>query len=126
MFKAVTHNTVKVLVVQSCLTLYKACQAPLSMELSRQEYWSGYPFLSPGDLPDPETEPRSPTLQVDSLPSEPPGMPSSEVKVIQSLASKRPQAKECRWPLKAGKGKEMGFPLEPPERATLSSTLILA
>ena len=75
MFKAVTQNTVKVLVVQSCLTLYKACQAPLSMELSRQEYWSGYPFLSPGDLPDPETEPRSPALQVDSLLSEPPGSP---------------------------------------------------
>ena len=45
------------------------------MEFSRQEYWSGLPFPSPGDLPDPGSEPRSPTLQADSLPSEPPGDP---------------------------------------------------
>ena len=49
MFKAVRQNRVKVLVVQSCLTLYKACQDPLSMELSRQEYWSGLPFPSLGE-----------------------------------------------------------------------------
>ena len=49
-----------------------AYQAPLSMEFSRQEYWSGLPFPSPGDLPNPEIEPRSPALQADSLPSEPP------------------------------------------------------
>ena len=48
-------------------------QAPLSMEFSRQEYWSGLPFTSPGDLPDPWIEPGSPALQADSLPSEPPG-----------------------------------------------------
>ena len=51
------------------------CQAPLSMEFSRQEYWSGLSCLPPGDLPNPETEPRSLILQVDSLPSEPPGKP---------------------------------------------------
>ena len=45
------------------------------MGFSRQEYWSGFPCPPPGDLPDPEIEPRSPTLQVDSLPSEPPGEP---------------------------------------------------
>ena len=50
-----------------------AHQAPPSMEFSRQEYWSGLPFPSPGVLPDPETEPRSPTLQADALPSEPQG-----------------------------------------------------
>ena len=50
-----------------------AHQAPLSMGFSRQEYWSGLPLPSPGDLPDPEIEPRSPTLQADALPSEPPG-----------------------------------------------------
>ena len=44
-------------------------QAPPSMEFSRQEYWSEVPFLSPGDLPDPEIEPGSPALQADSLPS---------------------------------------------------------
>ena len=42
------------------------------MEFSRQEYWSGLPFPSPGDLPDPGIEPGSPALQADSLPSEPP------------------------------------------------------
>ena len=50
-----------------------AHQAPPSMEFSRQEYWSGLPFPSPGDLPDPRIEPRSPALQADALPSEPPG-----------------------------------------------------
>ena len=55
-----------------------AYQAPQSMEFSRQEYWSGLPFPSPGALPDPGIEPRSPTLQTDSLPSEPPGKPTSK------------------------------------------------
>ena len=50
-----------------------ACQTPLSMGFPRQEYWSGLPFLSPGDLPNPGSEPRSPTLQEDSLSFEPPG-----------------------------------------------------
>ena len=50
-----------------------AHQAPPSMGFSRQEYWSGFPFLSPGDLPDPGIEPRSPALQADALTSEPPG-----------------------------------------------------
>ena len=45
-------------------------QAPLSIKFSRQEYWSGLPFPSPGDLPDPGIEPRSPALQADALPSE--------------------------------------------------------
>ena len=43
------------------------------MEFSRQEYWSGLPFPSPGDLPDPGLEAGSPALQADDLPSEPPG-----------------------------------------------------
>ena len=50
-----------------------AYQAPQSMEFSRQEYWSGLPFASPGDLPNPGIEPGSPTLQANALPSEPPG-----------------------------------------------------
>ena len=61
---------------QSCLTLCDpwtiAHEAPLSMGFSRQEYWSGLPFPSPGDLPDPDIEPGSPALQADALPSEPP------------------------------------------------------
>ena len=48
-----------------------------SIEFSRPEHWSGYPFPSPGDLPKPEIEPRSPTLQVDSLPAEPQGKPKN-------------------------------------------------
>ena len=64
------------LVVSSSLQphgLYVAHQAPLSMGFSRQEYWSGLPFPSPGDLPDPGIESRSPTLQADSLLSDLPG-----------------------------------------------------
>ena len=45
------------------------------MGFSRQEYWSGLPFPSPGDLPDPGIEPRSPAMQADALTSEPPGKP---------------------------------------------------
>ena len=45
------------------------------MGFSRQEYWSGLPFCSPGDLPNPGTEPSSPALQADSLPSKLPGKP---------------------------------------------------
>ena len=64
----------------SCVRLFEtlwtiAHQAPLSMGFSRQEYWSGLPRPPPGDLPNPGTEPRSPAMQADSLPSEPPGKP---------------------------------------------------
>ena len=52
-----------------------ACQAPLFMEFSRQEYWSGFPFLSSGDLSDPGIKPRSPAMQAYLLPSEPLGKP---------------------------------------------------
>ena len=52
-----------------------AHQAPLSIEFFRQEYWSGLPFLSPGDLPNPRINLRSPALQADSLQSEPQGKP---------------------------------------------------
>ena len=53
-----------------------AHQAPQSMEFSRQEYWSGLPFPSPEDLPNPGIELGSPTLQADALTYEPPGKPS--------------------------------------------------
>ena len=52
-----------------------AHQAPQSMGFSRQEYWSGLPFPSPEDLPDPGIKPRYPALQADTLTSEPPGKP---------------------------------------------------
>ena len=54
-----------------------AHQAPPSTEFSRPEYWSRYPFPSPGDIPNPETEPRFPTLQVNSLPAEPQEKPKN-------------------------------------------------
>ena len=61
-------------VAKSCPTLQipgtVACQVPLSVGFSRQEYWSWLPFPSPGDLPDQATEPGSPALQTDSLPTE--------------------------------------------------------
>ena len=55
-----------------------ACQATLSMEFSRQVYWNGLPFPSPGDLPNPGIEPESPAQQADSLPSDPQGKPTSD------------------------------------------------
>ena len=62
--------------VRLCTTLWAAaCQASLSMKFSRQEYWSGLPCPPPEDLPYPRIKPRSPALQADSLPSEPPGKP---------------------------------------------------
>ena len=70
-----------VLVVKSCPILCDLmdCSPPGSSvhEFSRQEYWSGLPCSPPGDLPDPGIEPRSPTLQGNSLPSEPPGKPKN-------------------------------------------------
>ena len=56
-----------------------AHQAPPSMEFSRQQYWSGLPFPSPGDLPDQGIEPGSPALQADALPSELPGKPKEGI-----------------------------------------------
>ena len=71
----------------SCVQLFMtpwtvAHQVPLSMGFSRQEYWSGLPCPLPGDLPNPGIKPRSPTLQADSLPPEPPG---KQLKVCHDL-----------------------------------------
>ena len=80
-----------VLVTQSYLTLCDPtdCRPTGSsvMEFSRQEYWSSLPFSSPGDLPDPRIKPRSPALQADSLPSEPPGK-SIELRNMLSKTNK--------------------------------------
>ena len=75
-------NTLETVVVLSlsCVQFFAtpwtiAYQAPPSMGFSRQEYWSGLPFPSPGDLPNPGIEPGSPALEADALTSEPPGKP---------------------------------------------------
>ena len=73
------------------------------MGFSRPEYWSGLPFPSPGDLPDPGIEPGSPALQADALPSEPPG------KLMQMLNKVKEDAilDENRWkPEKNDQGKK--------------------
>ena len=62
-----------------------ACQARLSMGFSRQEYWRGLSFPSPGDLPYPGIKPRSPALQADALTSEPPRKPFAEISDLKSL-----------------------------------------
>ena len=68
-----------------CATPWTAAhQAPPSMEFSKQEYWNGLPFPSPGDLSDPEIESRFPALQVDSLPPEPPGKTDGVVVLSKS------------------------------------------
>ena len=74
----------------SCVQLFGtpwtvAHQALLSMEFSWQEYWSGLPFPSSGDLPDPGIEPRSPALQAGSLPSEPLGKPLKQLTIFQFI-----------------------------------------
>ena len=79
----------KVLAAQSCLTLYspmdRSPPGSSDHEFSRQEYWSGLPFPSPGDLPDPGIEPQPPALQADSLLSEPAGKPFYLISLFRGL-----------------------------------------
>ena len=70
-YRTKSHSVVS----DSCNPWTLAHQASPSMGFSRQEYWSGLPFPSPRDLPDPGIKPRSPALQADALTSEPPGKP---------------------------------------------------
>ena len=101
-----------------------AYQAPPSMGFSRQEYWSGLPFPSPGDLPDPGIEPGSPTLQVDTLTSEPPGKPTltlfkgyllqySWASLVAQLVKNLPTMR-VTWVLGLGRspGERKGYPLQ--------------
>ena len=77
----------KVEVIQSCLGLCDPMEQ--FIEFSRPEYWSGQPFPSPGDLPDPGIKPRFPTWQADSLPAEPPGKPIDYSVFNLSVCKKR-------------------------------------
>ena len=91
------------LVTKSCLTLASqgtvASQAPLSTGFSRQEYWSGLLFPPPGDLCNPGIEPRSPTLQADSLPAEPQGKPKNTGVGSLSLLQRIFPTQESTWGL---------------------------
>ena len=74
----------------SCVQLFATpwtvtYQAPLSMGFSRQEHLSGLPCPPPGDLPDPGIQPMSPALQVDSLPTEPPGKPHDTKSGVKNI-----------------------------------------
>ena len=93
-------------VARLCPTLCYSmdCSPPSSsvMGFSRQEYWSGLPFPSPGDLSDPGIEPRSPTLQADALTSAPPGNP----KTVSAVPSWVP----CAFP---GNYQPWGWSLRP-------------
>ena len=75
------------LVAKPCLTLTTpwtvACQAPLSMGFTRQEYWNGLPFPSPRDFPDPGIEPRSPELEADYLLTELQGNNASHLLMLK-------------------------------------------
>ena len=94
-----------------------AHQAPLSMGFSRQEYWSGLPFPSPGDLPIPGIYPRSPTLQADSLPSEPPGKASK----VQRMAELCWGHEKGRW-RKPGTQGSGALPSSHPVRSHIPSS----
>ena len=84
--------------VKLCVTLWTAAhQAPLSMGFSSQEYWSGLPFPYPRNLPNPGIEPRSLTLQADSLPSEPPGKPKNTRVCNLSLLQRIILIQEWNW-----------------------------
>ena len=78
----INQNIVRVsrsAVPHSAIPWTAALQAPLSMRFSRQGYWSGLPFPSPGDLPNPGIKPGSPALQTDSLPTELQGKPHQNI-----------------------------------------------
>ena len=81
-----------------------AHQAPLSMGFSRQDYWSGVPFPSPGDLPNPRIEPRSPALRADALTSEPPVFPIEFIYELISFSKEHFSVRlsACIGPLSSG------------------------
>ena len=66
-----------------------ACEVPLSMGFSRQDYWSGLPFPSPGDFSNPGIKPGSPALQVDFLPAELPGKPKCNLKCLHKREAEK-------------------------------------
>ena len=84
--------------IQLFVTPWTVCSPPGSSVhgFSRQEHWSGLPCPSPRDLPNPGTEPRSPALQADSLPPEPPGKPTIRCSKGEDLCVHGPRGYSCR------------------------------
>ena len=108
-------------VAQSCLILCDPMdcipQPTPSMEFSKQEYWSGLPFPSPNDLPDPGIKPGSPTLQADSLPSELPEPPNTalpQARRTAPLAWRGPTLHPCTWDAPCPHPSSLNFRVNPP------------
>ena len=98
-----------------------ACQAPLSMGFSRQECWSGLPFPSPGDLPDPGIGPRSPALQADALPSEPQGISIiSDLQITPLMAESEEDLKSLLMKVKK-ESENVGLKLRIPKTKIMPS-----
>ena len=97
----------------------RAYQASPSMGFSRQGYWSGLLFPSPGDLSDPQMEPRFPALQADALPSEPPGKPFRERGEFKSQPPKYVPFVECV-------PDHLLFPLLNIQNGAINSTFLLS
>ena len=102
----------------------------MSMEFSRQEYWSGWPFPSPGDLPDPGIKLPSPARHTDSLPSEPPGKPKhagvDSLPLLQEIFLTQEMnwaLLHCKWILGVSLG---SFVLSPPPFTYLASEILVA
>ena len=107
-----------------------AYQASPSIGFSRQEYWSGLPFPSPTDLPDPGIEPRSSVLRADALPSEPPGKPLKVLVAQSCLTLCDPWTVACQAPLSMGFSRQeycsgLPFPGDLPDLGIKSRSPVL-
>ena len=87
------------------------------MGFSRQEYWSGLPFPSPEDHPDLGIKPRSPALQADSLPTEPPEKPTGKIGTSASAKQKPEQKSLLPGPRQTGAARDPLFPPRPQPRS---------
>ena len=115
--KVTSRAAVGGLVIKLCPTLAApwtvACQAPLSMGFSRQEYWSGLPFYSPGHLPNPWIKPGSPALQANSLPTELQGKPRAVGIFVLYQSPKEEGRGQAKWVEKQKKSFLVPLPSHP-------------
>ena len=95
---AISHSYAGTLLLQSYWNLFRFTDKKVQIHVALQlEYWSGLPFPSPGDLPDPGLEPRSSKLQADSLPAEPQGKPRGSKSGPAGNSRKMVQIQLCGW-----------------------------